>query len=118
MKDNKRIIGAKKLKAVASFLTAMFIILGCTIRPRATETTIDNVEAIIENNEENNEIDHLFALRRDLELEYEKNVSAINNIDLQLAALGVEEITTFELASKMGIDSIPRFSVDSTSTTQ
>lgn len=77
-----------------------------------------NMEAIVVDEERNNKIDQLMSLRCELELEYEENIAQINQIDKQLEALGVEEITTEELRSKMGQSVTPRYTVSSTSTTR
>lgn len=107
-----------RLRKYISLFLAIVITIGCTIRSYAMEIGTGNMEVVVEDKEKNEEIDRLFSLRCELELEYEQNAVLISEIDRQLAILGVEEMTAVELASKIGFDVMPCVSANSTSTTQ
>ena len=64
-------------------------------------------EVIIHDLDNNQRIDYLFDLRLQLESNYEENIQYINEIDLELAELGVESIRYEELLYKLGHVAIP-----------
>lgn len=60
----------------------------------------------------------MFALRSQLELDFEANEEQIKAIDVQLVALGVEEISYAELQNIMGIDAMPLYNIGPDANTQ
>lgn len=69
--------------------------------------SFDNNLVIVHDQEKNNLIDELFALRCELAIDFEKNQEEIAYIDNQLAQLGVETISYAEVQSKAGADVLP-----------
>ena len=103
---------------VFSIYSRVIMILESNTHVYATESETQNMVAIVEDEERNRKIDQLLSERCELELEYEKNIVLINQIDKQLESLGVEEITMDEVSKKMGQSVMSRYSVSSTSTTK
>lgn len=106
------------MKKYLAFILACIMILESSIRVYAVENGTQNVDIIVEDEDKNRQIDQLLSERCELELEYEKNIFQINQIDKQLETLGVEEITMDEVRQKVGQSAMPRYSVSSTSTTK
>lgn len=77
----------------------------------ALEIETGEIDVIIFDEEKNRRIDELFAVRSRLELDFEANEEEINSIDMQLAALGVEEISYTELQSILGTDAVPQYEI-------
>lgn len=72
------------------------------------DLSTENTEMyVIHENETNQHIDDLFALRCKLALDFNKNEDAILQIDNQLAELGVEYITQSEFLNTLGYDVLP-----------
>lgn len=98
-------------RMIAAFLIVAMMYLAA---PSAYAMEIENgeigeIDVIIHDEEKNRRIDELFALRSQLELDFEVNEEQIKAIDKQLAALGVEEISYTELQSILGADAVPQY---------
>ena len=106
------------MKKYLALILVCVMILSSTTYVFAAENDTQNAVVIIEDEEKNRQIDQLLSERCELELEYEKNIVQINQIDKQLESLGVEEITMNEVNHKVGQRVMPRYSVSSTSTTK
>ena len=78
----------------------------------AAEMITDTAELVILDTEREQQINELFALRGKLAINFEENEAAIRDIDALLRQLGVEEISSGELLSKMGGDVLPAANVD------
>lgn len=68
---------------------------------------------VIQDRERNDRIEELFEIRGKLELDYANNIDEINHIDLMLEQLGVEEVSSAEVMTKLGTYS-PDYDVSST----
>lgn len=106
------------MKRYLAFILVCIMVLESNTHIYATESETQNMVAIVEDEERNRKIDQLLSERCELELEYEKNIVLINQIDKQLESLGVEGITMDEVSKKMGQSVMPCYSVSSTSTTK
>ena len=106
------------MKKYLAYILVCIMILDSNAHVYAAENETQNTVAIVEDEERNRIIDQLLSERCELELEYEKNIVQINQIDKQLESLGVEEITMDEVSQKVGKSVMPRYSVSSTSTTK
>lgn len=83
-----------------------------TLSDHTVDISTDSIEPIIFDSKREQQINELFALRSKLEVNFEENVDAIQDIDTQLAQLGVEEISHGELLSKMGYDVLPLANIE------
>lgn len=104
------------MKKLISLFVSMLMFLSLCIPVTAinAETVLnpdlstENTEMyVIHENETNQHIDDLFALRCKLALDFNKNEDAILQIDNQLAELGVEYITQSEFLNTLGYDVLP-----------
>lgn len=112
------ILGGVIYEKYLACILVCVMILSSTTHVYAVENGTQNMDVIVEDEEKNRQIDQLLSERCELELEYEKNIVRINQIDKQLEFLGVEEITMDEVNQKVGQRVMPRYSVSSTSTTK
>lgn len=86
-----------KLKRMISIFMAALMIYLAMPGVCAVEIEDDNIGVIIHDEETNARIDELFALRSQLELDFEANAEQIEYIDQQLVQLGVEMLTYGEI---------------------
>lgn len=107
-----------KFKHFISFVLVMFVLVQHISPINATTITDTDMGAIVLDEAKNNRIDGLFALRNKLELDYDANKTEIDQIDQQLALLGVETVSYGEVFNKLGSDVLPAIGFDSTNTTR
>ena len=67
---------------------------------------------IIHDQEKNNQIDYLFSLRAQLEVNYEENLAEIQQIDQELFELGVYNISQGELLFQLGYEIMPAVEIE------
>lgn len=96
----------------------MSILVNCGLLVDAAGIAEDEMDVIVHDQEKNEEINELFALRSQMELDYEANEARINQIDDQLELLGVENISYGEVLDKLGYDAMPLVDFESTATTK
>lgn len=101
------------LKRTLSLCLALLFAL-LLIPPKAHALTITDDIVIIEDQARHEQIDQLFALRGQYELDFETNQEIIDAIDLQLVALGVEIIPQHIVHEKFGITASPMVNVGTT----
>lgn len=99
------------MKRIIALLLTISI-LSVTILSASAETiSADSNVVIVHDQEKNERIDEFFAIRSQLELDYEENRDLIERIDIELALLGVETITYGEVLQKLGVDAAPNVSI-------
>lgn len=105
------------MKRLISLILIISILYVCTIPTSAICISENSDLVVIHDKEKNERIDALFAYRAELEIDYDENMEQINKIDLELAKLGVENISGAELLNKLGVDALPAVNVTFTSST-
>lgn len=90
-------------------LLSLFIVCMCSVSQIHALNTEELF--IIKDEQRVRQIEELYALRSKLSMDYETNKEAIEKVSQQLAALGVEEMTYAEVASKFGITADPQVPV-------
>lgn len=91
-----------KIRRVISLLLMCAIVSQSLFSVSAAEidSTVSDI-VVVHDREKNDRINDLFALRGELELDFETNYELIAQIDQELNQLGVEKVSTVEIQNKL-----------------
>lgn len=100
------------MKRIISFLLSFVFMLLMMPSSAYAQQISSEVISFDDNLELQSYIDSLYVKRNELALDFDRNKEQIDQIDQELASLGVEEISYAELANKLGSTVSPQYTVN------